>query len=127
MNELEKSSGVMKKLMTLPDAYLVYGPKGIIDDKKRGKIQFWTRNTILWKNKCESKAFRSVMTREDIVNDINKSVQNTSKVKMIENFCVNSLWVMIIIVVISLITGIAGSNLTKQKRNGTSGSNASSQ
>jgi ABC-type Fe3+ transport system permease subunit len=68
------------------------------------------------------------MTREDIVNDIDKSVQNTSKVKMIENFCVNSLWVMIIIVVISLIVGIAGANLTKNKskRNGTASTNATS-
>jgi len=64
------------------------------------------------------------MTREDIVNDIDKSVANTSKVKMIENFCVNSLWVMIIIVVISLITGIAGANLTKQKKHGSAGTNA---
>ena len=48
------------------------------------------------------------MTREDIVKDVDKSVKNTSRVKMMENFCVNSLWVMIIIVVISLIVGIAG-------------------
>ena len=106
----------MKALLTLPDSYQVYGPKGIENDKKRGRISFWTRNTILWKNKCESKAFRSVMTREDIVNDVEASVKNNNKVKMIENFCVNSLWVMIIVVVISLITGITGSSLTKKKK-----------
>jgi len=66
------------------------------------------------------------MTREDIVNDIERSVQNTSKVKMMENFCVNSLWVMIIIVVLSLITGIAGANLTKSRQHSSSSTQATS-